>query len=338
MLLRSSSTPILNSWLPHSKESSPESDLVHQFPRTKSITLTASSLNSWSPIDDSMKKMARALSESDLRELAVVPKPPKRKSLGRGLNGLSTISVEEVEEQKVMDPNSLKSQSLERLFSSSGLDESSSGEFGVFEEDIALATLVVGSGIGGDGGKICGGGGRGGSDGGDGNGRSEFSDSNHWSDRTDVYYQKMIEANPGNALLLGNYARFLKEVHGDLAKAEEYCGRSILANPSDGNVLSLYANLIWDAHKDSRLAEKYFDQAVKLAPDDCYVLASYARFLWDAEEEEEEEGGGGDDNEEEEQKKGEHGIRNMNITSPPPPPPPPPNFLRGASPPLAAAS
>ena len=28
----------------------------------------------------------------------------------------------------------------------------------------------------------------------------------------DVYYQKMIKADPGNPLLLGNYAKFLKEV------------------------------------------------------------------------------------------------------------------------------
>lgn len=32
------------------------------------------------------------------------------------------------------------------------------------------------------------------------------------TDSTDVYYQKMIEANPGNPLFLGNYAKFLKEV------------------------------------------------------------------------------------------------------------------------------
>jgi len=30
--------------------------------------------------------------------------------------------------------------------------------------------------------------------------------------RTDMYYQSMLEANPGNPLLLSNYARFLQEV------------------------------------------------------------------------------------------------------------------------------
>lgn len=149
-------------------------------------------------------------------------------------------------------------------------------------ERVGLGFEFVGSGS--DGG-CCGGGS--GSDSGDGFGSWG---SNHDSGgSTDAYYQKMIEANPGNSLLLANYARFLKEVRGDYRKAEEYCGRAIVANPSDGNVLSLYADLIWQTQKDSSRAELYFDQAVKAAPDDCYVLASYARFLWDAEDEEDEE-------------------------------------------------
>ncbi|GJX65180.1 tetratricopeptide-like helical domain-containing protein [Tanacetum coccineum] len=150
-------------------------------------------------------------------------------------------------------------------------------------EDEEICSL---GGGGGDGdGKMCGGygGGKGGGE----------SDDDHG---TDLYYKTMIDANPGNSLLLGNYAKYLKEVRGDLVKAEEFCSRAILTNPSDGNALSMYADLIWVTQKDSSRAETYFDQAVKASRlDGCYtchlsyVMASYARFLWDADEEDEEE-------------------------------------------------
>ncbi|KAL5697977.1 hypothetical protein ACHQM5_029069 [Ranunculus cassubicifolius] len=108
-----------------------------------------------------------------------------------------------------------------------------------------------------------------------------FSDSNI----TNAYYKKMIEADPMNGLVLGNYARFLKEVLGDVVKAEEYCERAILVNPNDGKVVCLYAELIWEIHGDATRAQLYFDQAVKVEPNDSFVMASYARFLWDSEDE-----------------------------------------------------
>lgn len=195
------------------------------------------------------------------------------------------MKEEEGEEERGSDsiPSSL-------LFTSSGLNETVLGAegcsvLGSKMKDMSSVTLFSGDGSGsGGGGGVCGGGRGGGAD--DGDGESGFSDSNHGNNSTDAHYQKMIEADPGNGLLLSNYARFLKEVRGDLPRAEEYCGRAILANPSDGNVLSLYADLIWQSHKDAERAESYFEQAVRAAPNDCYVMASYARFLWDAEEEE----------------------------------------------------
>ncbi|XP_038896675.1 uncharacterized protein LOC120084935 isoform X2 [Benincasa hispida] len=118
---------------------------------------------------------------------------------------------------------------------------------------------------------------------GGGGGENWFGDSNGDSGRgsgsMDEYYQKMIEAYPGDALILSNYARFLKEVKKDAVKAEEYCERAILAKPNDGNVLSLYGDLIWQTHRDEDRARTYFHQAVNSSPNDCYVLASYAKFL-----------------------------------------------------------
>lgn len=45
-----------------------------------------------------------------------------------------------------------------------------------------------------------------------GNVNHEVSRADSVSDCTEVYYQKMLEANPGNSLLLRNYAKFLHEV------------------------------------------------------------------------------------------------------------------------------
>jgi hypothetical protein len=226
--------------------------------------------------------MTRALSETDLSLIGAVPKR-KPANTNVGLHGLDVSSLQEGDEEEM------------GCESPSSLD----GSF--------LGSLVYGGGYGG-----AGGGGKSGS--------WDGSMSNNGNESTDLYYQKMIEADPGNGLVLSNYAKFLKEVQGDLVKAEEYCSRAILANPNDGSVLSMYAEMMWQSHKDAPCAESYFDQAVRAAPDDSYVLASYARFLWDAEEDEE------DDN--------EQVVQQMNDISPL-------SFFHGVSPtqpPISAAS
>ncbi|KAF9614970.1 hypothetical protein IFM89_021400 [Coptis chinensis] len=286
MLIRSTSTPIMNSWIPsHSVELSPECEFHRHFPKPKSITLTSPPSN----FEDSSRRMTRARSDTDLQNLAV----QKRKPLVQTLNEF----LENAEEPD------LELNSKFQLFSSSGLDEL------VEEEEECLGGGGIG-GFNGGGGKYNGGDGV-------GDGFYGFSDSNeNGKNHTDSYYQKMIQSDPGNSLLLGNYAKFLKEVRGDVVKAEEYCERAILANPNDANVVSMYAELVWEVHKDFDRAEKYFDQAVQAEPNDCYVMASYARFLWVAEEDVEEE------NEEKESCK--------SITWPP-------DFFQGAARPSIAA-
>ncbi|KAM3269039.1 hypothetical protein P3S67_031003 [Capsicum chacoense] len=305
MLLRSSSSPLLNSWKPKSCGSSPESDLLpittQQLIRTRSVLMSTS----FGP-DESPTKHATNRS----RDPAVQKK---------NING----SKREV---KTMVPAMLKDKELGStgvriLLSNSGLGKSEE------DKERGLKTLVAGGvgGGGGGGGRVCGGGGSGGTRDGDGSG-SQDSNSWHGYKSTDVYYQKMIEAYPRNGLLLANYARYLKEFKGDLKKAAEYGGRATLASPNDGNALSFYADLIWQTQKDAAHANTYFDRAVKSDPDDCYVLASYARFLWNAKEE--------DLNEAEEEKLSKQfGMQNENSA-------PAPNFFSASShrPPMTATS
>ncbi|XP_059073614.1 uncharacterized protein LOC131030636 [Cryptomeria japonica] len=113
------------------------------------------------------------------------------------------------------------------------------------------------------------------------------------SENIEEYYQKMLEGNPANSLILRNYAQFLYETKHDYLKAEEYYSRAILVQPGDGEVLARYAKLIWELHGDEERASAYFEQAVQASPADCHVLAAYASFLWnsntDGEEEEKEQ-------------------------------------------------
>ncbi|EOA35500.1 hypothetical protein CARUB_v10020708mg [Capsella rubella] len=289
MLLRSTSAPILNSWLPQhcTRESSPEPESQLQR-RSRSLSLFSSK-----SIDGHTgEQLHQALSEQ--KDIVLKsrsnenhnenPTPPRRQRRS---------SLDETRyAKKTLDPSSTFL--VDRLFSSSGLGEKTSNY------DDRLETLVSGGGggMGSSGGKICTGGGVGGS-GVDGGGSE---------DATDKYYKEMIDLNPGNSLLTGNYAKFLKEVKRDMKKAEEYCERAILGNTNDGNVLSLYADLILHNHRDRERAHSYYQQAVKMSPEDCYVQASYARFLWDVEEDE-------DEGEEEEERSDDIGHVPPNTTT-----------------------
>lgn len=82
--------------------------------------------------------------------------------------------------------------------------------------DVVGETSDCGSGIADvlvDGGVGHGGCGDGGGSNGCDDGFSGSWDADRENDSADLYYQKMIEANPENSLLLSNYSRFLKEVN-----------------------------------------------------------------------------------------------------------------------------
>lgn len=108
------------------------------------------------------------------------------------------------------------------------------------------------------------------------------------SENIEEHYQRTLEENPTNSLILANYAQFLSQTKRDHHKAEKYYERAILAQPDDGKVLAQYAKLVWELHGDEERASVYFEQAVQAAPTDSHVHAAYASFLWNTDGEEDE--------------------------------------------------
>eukprot|EP01018_Ginkgo_biloba_P013105 Gb_10129 [translate_table: standard] len=274
MLLRSSSTPILGSIKPifsHSecpKELEPELGLSRCKSGHLSSRSTVFSSGNWDFEAEFHKSPPQKLRRAH-KKFVVMDRMESEKP---SISGRKSDIFRSVEAEN-------SASSVKNGAGGVGLVHTSPGRVSeeVYENEDGPMYIAGGFGIGAGGG-LSGGGNNGG-------GGSSGADSNS----TDTYYQKMIEANPGNPLLLRNYARFLHEVQHDLGKAEEYYERAILASPGDGEILSLYAKLVWEDRKDVPRAQTYFDEAVKAAPDDCYVLASYAHFLWNSEDDEEEE-------------------------------------------------
>ena len=158
--------------------------------------------------------------ETDLHSNTSSPKKkccvPRSKVL-RSQHSTKIIERDEVIKKDPQQKTCMEAKpSIQGLFSSSGLDKVVLDHEGYGEgrQDGRLQTLVMGGGMGSNGGLICGGynGSGRGSDGGQGRGWDFSEGNNHGRDRTEAYYQDMIEANPNDALLLGNYAKFLKEV------------------------------------------------------------------------------------------------------------------------------
>ncbi|GLU09685.1 hypothetical protein SLE2022_265310 [Rubroshorea leprosula] len=258
MPLRIPSRPMLDSWIWHSKEPSPDSELLCQIPKCRTVRLivSRSSSVSMATSDDLTRKMTGALKDTDVMNMAA----PKRKAVNDSVFG-GLCDAEEREEADF---------------------EWRTGSYLVVEEGCG----VGGGGGSGGGSKAYGrGGGRGYRGRDDDDDGSDSLDPNNKIDRRELRYRRMIKANPNSALYLGNYAIFVKEVRGDFARAEGYFERAILASPFDATVLCMYADLIWKSYKDASRAETYFKQALKVSSSDSYTLALYARFLWDVEQE-----------------------------------------------------
>lgn len=195
----------MNSWLQHSnsKDYSPEPEILHRIPIARSVTLSALSSSSMSPIAGSVNRMTRAPSETDLSAA------PKRKPFNYCMFD-EDDEEEDSSNGTVVDARLRTASFGSALFSFSKLDEDEN------KRDGGLARVLV-----------EGGGGSGGCDKND-KGISKFGDSNHGNDSTDMYYRTMIEANPGNPLFLSNYAKYLKEVRVQICFSFNFNFRSTL--------------------------------------------------------------------------------------------------------------
>uniref|UniRef100_A0A0E0DG17 TmcB/TmcC TPR repeats domain-containing protein n=1 Tax=Oryza meridionalis TaxID=40149 RepID=A0A0E0DG17_9ORYZ len=105
----------------------------------------------------------------------------------------------------------------------------------------------------------------------------------------DAQYKRMMDEQPGDALFLRNYAQFLHEVKGDARRAEEYYSRAMLADPTDGEIMSQYAKLVWEVHRDQDRSLTYFHKSVQAAPHNSNVLAAYASFLWEQDDDDDDD-------------------------------------------------
>jgi len=176
------------------ESSSPEPEHLFQLPKTTSAL-----------------SLSQILVEIDLKN----SRSPKRKNRVPLVNSVTKNqqSIKIVERDEVRNPQQ-KTYMKAQVFSSLDKGVMDHEEACVGKIDSTLQTSVMGGGMGSDGGWICGGcnGSGKGSNGGHGRGWNSHEGNDRGRDRTDAYYQNMIEANPGDALLLGNYAKFLKEV------------------------------------------------------------------------------------------------------------------------------
>ncbi|XP_047060668.1 uncharacterized protein LOC124667428 [Lolium rigidum] len=98
--------------------------------------------------------------------------------------------------------------------------------------------------------------------------------------RTEQRYEMAVSEEPGNALLLANFAQFLYLVQRDHDRAEHYFQRAVQAEPADAETLGWYAAFLWKARNDLAAAEETYQEAIAAEPSNGHHAAAYAHFLW----------------------------------------------------------
>ncbi|AEE28100.1 Tetratricopeptide repeat (TPR)-like superfamily protein [Arabidopsis thaliana] len=98
--------------------------------------------------------------------------------------------------------------------------------------------------------------------------------------KTELLYQTGLSQEPGNVLLLANYAQFLYLIIHDYDRAEKYFKRAAKAEPADAEALNKYATFLWRARNDIWRAEETYLEAISADPTNSVYSANYAHFLW----------------------------------------------------------
>ncbi|XP_047045780.1 uncharacterized protein LOC124650279 [Lolium rigidum] len=98
--------------------------------------------------------------------------------------------------------------------------------------------------------------------------------------RTEQWYELAVAEEPGNSLILANFAQFLYLTRNDHKRAEHYFERAVRAEPADAEALSRYATFLWKARDDVAVAEETYQEAIAADPGNAHYAAAYAHFLW----------------------------------------------------------
>ncbi|EEE61323.1 hypothetical protein OsJ_15430 [Oryza sativa Japonica Group] len=110
----------------------------------------------------------------------------------------------------------------------------------------------------------------------------------------DAQYKRMMDEQPGDALFLRNYAQFLHEVKGDARRAEEYYSRAMLAIPATAR--SCRSTPSWCGRCTAIWTDPSptSTSPVQAAPHNSNVLAAYASFLWEQDDDDNDDLGEGE--------------------------------------------
>ena len=96
---------------------------------------------------------------------------------------------------------------------------------------------------------------------------------------TDAMFQHVIDTNPHDITILGDYALFLETVRGDIDQAEQVFQQAIVVDPHHANTLGNYALFLQNQKGDTGQAQIIFQQAIEADPHDASNLGDYALFL-----------------------------------------------------------